>query len=884
LAQSQVIPTLDSVRLEHVLRLVSSVGKSSLFVGGPGTAKTTTIKSFMRSFDPEVMASRSITFSSLTTPSVFQFTVEASVEKRQGRTFGPAGGKKLLVFVDDISMPAMNDWGDQVTNEIVRQLLEQGGMYSLEKPIGDMKMIVDCQYLAAMNTPGGGKNDIPNRLKRHFCIFNVPLPSVAAINNIFGQLVAGRFAADVFAPEVCAAAEKLVPITIGVWNKVQQKMLPTPAKFHYLFNMRELSKVFQGLILAERDRFRVSETPHASFGGDVTSPEAYLVALWRHECERVFVDKLTTYDDKKWTTDLLSSITKETFGKEIGRETETRVFFVDFLREPTFDEETGETIDSNPSFYESTVSLPSIKQVADAKMKIFNETSKALKLDLVLFDDALKHMMRIARLLAMDRGSALLVGVGGSGKQSLTRLAAYVSGAFTFQITISKQYNQAALFEDLKSLYKVAGLKGQKVCFIFTDAEVKEESFLEFINQILMTGEVAGLFPKDELDMIVNDMRPVAKKLFPEMIDTWDNLYALFLSRVRDNLHTCLCFSPVGDAFATRARNFPGLINGCTIDWFLPWPQEALIAVSTKFIGDFPMACSDEDKFKLQEHMGNVHVAVTKACKEYFEKFRRNVYVTPKSYLSFIDGYRSLYTKKLSDTQTLATKINNGLRKLFEAKNDVKTMQVDLTKKNKDLATAQAEAAALLKEISANTAIAEKEKAKVNVIVEGVTAKAEEIAAVKEDAESDLKKAQPAMDAAVSALNSIKASDIATVKALKKPPDLIARILDTVLVLRQYPMSKIDWHDVKGVQVINALENWSKESMKMMGESGFLASLMNFPKGTAGRAFPKSENTARFTSNAGDCCPHGATYSYQKGALPDADWGARNYVTHVTKD
>jgi dynein heavy chain len=827
---SLVIPTLDSVRLESVLRLVSSVGKSSLFVGGPGTAKTTTIKQFMSSFDPEVMASRSITFSSLTTPSVFQFTVEASVEKRQGRTFGPPGGKKLLVFVDDISMPAMNDWGDQVTNEIVRQLLEQGGMYSLEKPIGDMKMIVDCQYLAAMNTPGGGKNDIPNRLKRHFCVFNVPLPSVAAINNIFGQLVAGRFSADVFAPEVCAAAEKLVPITIGVWNKVQAKMLPTPAKFHYLFNMRELSKVFQGLILAERDRFRAATADaHPPYGGDVKSPEGYLVALWRHECERVFVDKLTTYDDKGWADDLIKSVVKDTFGKEIAKQTEERVFFVDFLRDPTFDEETGETLDANPSFYESTVSLASIKTVADAKMKVFNETSKSLKLDLVLFEDALKHMMRIARLLAMDRGSALLVGVGGSGKQSLTRLAAYISGAFTFQITISKQYNQAALFEDLKSLYKVAGLKGQKVCFIFTDAEVKEESFLEFINQILMTGEVAGLFPKDELDMIVNDMRPVAKKERPDMIDTWDNLYAMFLARVRDNLHTCLCFSPVGDTFATRARNFPGLINGCTIDWFLPWPQEALIAVSTKFIGDFAMACSDEDKFKLQEHMGHVHVAVTKACREYFEKFRRNVYVTPKSYLSFIEGYKDLYTRKLSDVKVLAEKINSGLSKLFEAKNDVKNMQVDLAVKNKELAKAQTDAAVLLKEISANTAIAEKEKAKVNVIVEGVTAKAEEIAAVKQDAEEDLKKAQPALDAALDALNSIKASDIATVKALKKPPDLIARILDTVLVLRQYPMSKISWHDVKGLMVINALENWSAQSMKMMGDN-FLAALMNFPK------------------------------------------------------
>lgn len=82
-------------------------------------------------------------------------------------------------------------------------------------------------------------------------------------------------------------------------------------------------------------------------------------------------------------------------------------------------------------------------------------------------------------------------------------------------------------------------------------------------------GEVAGLLPKDELDMIVNDIRPIMKHHAPGVADTWENLYAFFLNRVRDNLHMVLCFSPVGDKFSRRAQQFPGLINGCTIDWWV---------------------------------------------------------------------------------------------------------------------------------------------------------------------------------------------------------------------------------------------------------------------------------------------------------------------------
>ena len=142
------------------------------------------------------------------------------------------------------------------------------------------------RYVAAMNVPGGGKNDIPNRLKRQFAIFNVPQPSGAAINAIFGALVQarvpacagnpnpnhaprmrhdcleacgadaqGRFSAETCSAEVVAVAGRLVAATQALWARVAPKMLPTPAKFHYLFNMRDISMVGQNCSCIRRGCF-----------------------------------------------------------------------------------------------------------------------------------------------------------------------------------------------------------------------------------------------------------------------------------------------------------------------------------------------------------------------------------------------------------------------------------------------------------------------------------------------------------------------------------------------------------------------------------------------------------------------------------------------------
>jgi dynein heavy chain len=154
-------------------------------------------------FDTNEMLFKRINFSSATTPANYQDSIEAEIEKKQVRTYVPPNNKKLTVFMDDLSMPFVNLWGDQVTLEIVRQLMEFRGVYFLNKDDRGMaKMIENLQFLAAMNHPGGGRNDIPPRLKRHFFTINMTSPSVKAINNIYGKILEVLFNPKKYSPEV----------------------------------------------------------------------------------------------------------------------------------------------------------------------------------------------------------------------------------------------------------------------------------------------------------------------------------------------------------------------------------------------------------------------------------------------------------------------------------------------------------------------------------------------------------------------------------------------------------------------------------------------------------------------------------------------------------
>lgn len=324
--------------------------------------------------------------------------------------------------------------------------MEQHGCYSLEKP-GDFVNILDLQFVAAMIHPGGGRNDIPNRLKRQFCIFNCTLPSVVSMDKIFRVIAEGYFCSTRFNTEIVDFVPKLIPLTRILWTHTKTKMLPTPAKFHYIFNLRDLSRIWQGILTIQQAE---------------CSTIADMLKLWRHECFRVIADRFTNFDDKTWFDNKMTSVTEEYLVDDFQYYTNVETYFIDFLREPpeaTGDEEEGFSFDP-PKIYEEMPSYEFVIGKVQFYMQQFNEYVRGYHLDLVFFHDCLVHLMIISRIIRTPRGNALLVGVGGSGKQSLTRLAAFIAGQKFHQIQLTRSYNQSNLMDDLKYLYQTAGFDG----------------------------------------------------------------------------------------------------------------------------------------------------------------------------------------------------------------------------------------------------------------------------------------------------------------------------------------------------------------------------------------------------------------------------------------
>ncbi len=218
-----------------------------------------------------------INFSAQTSSKQTQGQIDLTVDKKRKGTlsfdsvmYGPSGDKKNIIFVDDLNMPIVEQYGAQPPIELLRQFMDYGGWYDLED--NHFRQMLNVNFICAMGPPGGGRNHITPRFQRHFVVLNVTEFDDSVLSKIFTSLLEWYFHIPGISASVRALTMPIVNATINVYHRAVATLLPTPMKSHYLFNLRDLSRVIQGILLVERSQFEKGKVG-----------EIEVQRLWFHE-------------------------------------------------------------------------------------------------------------------------------------------------------------------------------------------------------------------------------------------------------------------------------------------------------------------------------------------------------------------------------------------------------------------------------------------------------------------------------------------------------------------------------------------------------------------------------------------------------------------------
>jgi len=742
------VPTVDSVRLTYLVDMLAKNQHPVMLIGLAGTGKTTVAQEKLRKLESDEWSYAVINQNSHTDALSLQLIIEQSIEKRAGKTYTPIGNKRHIFFIDDLNMPSLDKYGTQSPIELLCQLVDLKFLFDRNK-CGVVKEVQGVQYLAAMN-PTAGSFQINGRLQRQFGSFACQLPTNDAIETIYLSILNGHM--KDFEPSVANMASNLVAATILLHGVMLKDYLPNAIKFHYQWNLRELSNVFYAFMDMKPQHY---------------SDPAKVARLWSHEVSRVYGDRLTVQDFASFDSKVDTAANCSFEGFDVMEAVERPNIFCTFWSE------------SDDPVYLAVPDQGILKAKLEEKLEEYNEMNAVMQL--VLFGTFMEHVCRLDRIISKPRGNAMLVGVGGSGKQSLTRLVSFISQYSTFSISLTGSYNLVNLQEDMMMLYKRAGVKGEQITWLLVDNQIVDDSFLVYINDFLSSGYIPNLFVKEDKDDVINGVRNEVKA--EGIVDTNDNCWEYFLEKVRKNLHLVFCMSPVGEKFRIWCRNFPALISCAVIDWVHDWPAEALCSVASRFLESIDVKGGEDMMKNISDHCAFVHLQVMEMNKKYFAFERRYNYATPKSFLELIDLYKRLFGTKMESVGEELSQLESGLQKLNKTEEDVLLLGVRLQEEAIVVEEKKTSTLALLEKVGKETSLVEVERGAAQIENEKASAEREESTKIRTKCDSELEKAEPLVLQALAALDVLNKDAIGELKGFSTPPSGIEDVVSCVIYL-----------------------------------------------------------------------------------------------------
>lgn len=774
-----IIPTVDTVRHEDVLYSWLAEHKPLLLCGPPGSGKTMTLFAALRKLpNMEVVG---LNFSSATTPDLLVKTFEQYCEYKKtlnGVVMSPNQiGRWLVIFCDEINLPAPDRYGTQRAISFLRQLVEQNGFWrTTDKTWVTLDRI---QFVGACNPPtDAGRTPMAERFLRHAPLIMVDYPGEISLNQIYGTF---NSAVLKILPLLRGYSEALTRAMVQFYLESQARFTPQ-IQPHYVYSPRELTRWVRGLYEAIKPL-------------ETLSVEG-LVRIWAHEALRLFQDRLVDEDERAWTADAVRRIALEHF--------------------PTIDDQEalkGPILFSNwLSKNYIPVEQESLREFVKARLRTFCE--EEVDVPLVLFNDVLEHALRIDRVFRQPQGHLILIGVSGSGKTTLSRFVAWMNGLKVFQIKVHGKYSSEDFDDDLRSVLRRAGCKGEKICFIMDESNVLDSGFLERMNTLLANAEVPGLFEGDEFSSLMTACKEGAQRQ-GLLLDSQEELYKWFTSQIVKNLHVVFTMNPPEEGLSSKAATSPALFNRCVLNWMGDWSDQALFQVGSEltqsvdldkpnFISpdSIPVAYRElalpaSHRDTVVNSMVYIHHSLHRFNGRLQKQQGRATFLTPRHYLDFVAQYVKLFNEKREDLEEQQRHLNIGLEKLHDTVDKVSDLRASLAQKKTQLEKKDTEANEKLQRMVADQQEAEQRKHVSLEVQAALEIQEKEVATRKEVVLHDLARAEPAVLEAQKSVSNIKRQHLTEVRSMGNPPASVRLALEAVCTLLGHTVDS--WKTIQGL-------------------------------------------------------------------------------------
>ncbi|PRP81711.1 hypothetical protein PROFUN_10811 [Planoprotostelium fungivorum] len=659
----------------------------------------------------------------------------------KGKVYRPKEGDKSILYLKDINLPKPDKYDTIQLISFLQQLITYEGFYDDELEWIGLERV---QLICSMNpSTTVGRYPLTTRFTALMRILYIVYPSRQHLQTIYSSYLDAVLSVipDNGTWKVKANRQKLATTMVDIYEQVKSRF-PQDEYSHYITTPRDITKWVHGLM-----RY------------DLNSCD--IIDVISYESQRLFRDKGVDNNARQ----RYDKIAEPIFKGQWSAKYTTAQFFTTFGSTTVGADGLKQLYRVEPEDFKDFVNKGIIVYERDVK-----------ELHMLIFGEILEHIAHVDRVLSSPGGSLLLVGKPGVGRRTSVQLACSINGSKLITPNIGKGYGLKQFKIDLKNVLQSAGIEGVSTVFMLEDHQFMLPEFVEYVNSLLSSGEVPGLYAAEELEGILSPLKTLASEE-----GFVGGLFAFFVSRIKQNLHVVLEFDPRNESFQIRCESNPAFYNKCNIQWWDAWGPEGMGLVPI-----MSLKAMLQDLPKKEETVKNI-MRIHDSCV--------NSGATSRHFITLLETYKKIYEQKRQQSIDQQSRLQTGLSKLSEAAIVVDSLSRDAEEKKVLLAEKQDLANKALGEITKSMELASEQKKEIKVLTEKLAEEAIAMNTSKVEIEGKLSNIQPILDAARAAVGSIRSDNLVELKSLKTPPQAVRDVLMGVLALMGYQDNS--WNGMK---------------------------------------------------------------------------------------